>query len=135
MAREPRSGALEPEYLQRLLLCSLEAKKSAYCPYSRFPVGAALLTRDGRIFSGKGGSLGVPSLAACVREGDRRRRTERFIALGNSIRAPVILRRLGRPGGLQGSRKGHTGVLGEGINSLAACSVKGSWLRLPHSKS
>ncbi|XP_040843652.1 cytidine deaminase-like [Ochotona curzoniae] len=52
MAREPRSGALEPEYLQRLLLCSLEAKKSAYCPYSRFPVGAALLTRDGRIFSG-----------------------------------------------------------------------------------
>lgn len=52
MAQQPRSRALEPEHVQRLLLCSREAKKSAYCPYSRFPVGAALLTGDGRIFSG-----------------------------------------------------------------------------------
>lgn len=34
------------------MLCSQEAKKSAYCPYSHFPVGAALLTRDGKIFLG-----------------------------------------------------------------------------------
>ncbi|XP_047385348.1 cytidine deaminase isoform X1 [Sciurus carolinensis] len=52
MAQERPSCALEPEHVQRLLLSSREAKKSAYCPYSRFPVGAALLTRDGRIFSG-----------------------------------------------------------------------------------
>ncbi|XP_062046541.1 cytidine deaminase [Lepus europaeus] len=52
MAQQPLSRALEPEHVQRLLLCSREAKKSAYCPYSRFPVGAALLTGDGRIFSG-----------------------------------------------------------------------------------
>ncbi|MBZ3882137.1 Cytidine deaminase [Sciurus carolinensis] len=51
MAQERPSCALEPEHVQRLLLSSREAKKSAYCPYSRFPVGAALLTRDGRIFS------------------------------------------------------------------------------------
>ncbi|XP_066872218.1 cytidine deaminase isoform X2 [Kogia breviceps] len=52
MAQKSPRPALEPEHVQRLLLSSREAKKSAYCPYSRFPVGAALLTGDGRIFSG-----------------------------------------------------------------------------------
>jgi hypothetical protein len=61
MAHERPSCALEPEHVQRLLLSSREAKKSAYCPYSHFPVGAALLTGDGRIFSGKG-AIGSPTL-------------------------------------------------------------------------
>ncbi|XP_004850526.1 cytidine deaminase isoform X1 [Heterocephalus glaber] len=52
MAQDRRTCALEPEHVQRLLLSSREAKKSAYCPYSHFPVGAALLTGDGLIFSG-----------------------------------------------------------------------------------
>ncbi|KAF0875630.1 cytidine deaminase [Hyaena hyaena] len=52
MAQELPDCALEPELVQRLLLSCREAKKSAYCPYSHFRVGAALLTRDGRIFSG-----------------------------------------------------------------------------------
>ncbi|XP_070456519.1 cytidine deaminase [Equus przewalskii] len=52
MAQERASCALEPEQVQQLLLSCQEAKKSAYCPYSHFPVGAALLTLDGRIFSG-----------------------------------------------------------------------------------
>ncbi|XP_058994327.1 cytidine deaminase isoform X2 [Mustela lutreola] len=52
MAHERPAAALEPELVQRLLLSCREAKKSAYCPYSHFPVGAAILTRDGRIFSG-----------------------------------------------------------------------------------
>lgn len=53
MAQDCPSRALEPEHVQRLLLSSQEAKKSAYCPYSHFPVGAALLTGNGLIFSGK----------------------------------------------------------------------------------
>ncbi|XP_048206348.1 cytidine deaminase [Perognathus longimembris pacificus] len=52
MAQEPPSRALEPEHVQQLLRSSREAKKSAYCPYSHFRVGAALLTHDGRVFSG-----------------------------------------------------------------------------------
>uniref|UniRef100_A0A8C0QB44 cytidine deaminase n=6 Tax=Canidae TaxID=9608 RepID=A0A8C0QB44_CANLF len=52
MAHERPASALEPELVQRLLLSCQEAKKSAYCPYSHFPVGAAILTQDGRIFSG-----------------------------------------------------------------------------------
>lgn len=36
----------------RLIQKALEAQKNAYVPYSVFPVGAALLTADGEIFSG-----------------------------------------------------------------------------------
>lgn len=53
MAPKRPSCGLKPEQVQQLLLSSQEAKKSAYCPYSHFPVGAAVLTRSGRIFSGK----------------------------------------------------------------------------------
>ncbi|XP_066126330.1 cytidine deaminase isoform X1 [Saccopteryx bilineata] len=52
MAQNHPVCALDPKHVRRLLLLSQEAKKSAYCPYSHFPVGAALLTRDGKIFSG-----------------------------------------------------------------------------------
>ncbi|XP_014433859.2 cytidine deaminase isoform X2 [Pelodiscus sinensis] len=41
-----------PEQIELLVHICKEAKKSAYCPYSHFPVGAALLTCDGKIFSG-----------------------------------------------------------------------------------
>ncbi|XP_008836811.1 cytidine deaminase [Nannospalax galili] len=66
MAQERPSCALEPEHVQRLLLSSFEAKKSAYCPYSRFRVGAALLTRDGRIFSGCNIENACYSLGVCA---------------------------------------------------------------------
>uniref|UniRef100_A0A669QQE6 Cytidine deaminase n=1 Tax=Phasianus colchicus TaxID=9054 RepID=A0A669QQE6_PHACC len=42
---------LGSECLQLLLRRCREAKDCAYCPYSRFPVGAALLTAGGEIFS------------------------------------------------------------------------------------
>ncbi|XP_046556682.1 cytidine deaminase-like [Haliotis rubra] len=45
-----------PEYseeqLQSLLEKSHEMKKMAYCPYSKFRVGAALLTADGKVLTG-----------------------------------------------------------------------------------
>jgi cytidine deaminase len=37
---------------QKLIEEALEARKAAYAPYSEFAVGAALLTRAGRIFRG-----------------------------------------------------------------------------------
>ncbi|XP_077116401.1 cytidine deaminase isoform X2 [Ranitomeya variabilis] len=43
---------LEPELIQRLIQKSQEAKAFAHCPYSRFRVGAALLSPDGKIFLG-----------------------------------------------------------------------------------
>ncbi len=35
-----------------LIRTATDAARHAYCPYSGFPVGAALLTRDGRVFTG-----------------------------------------------------------------------------------
>lgn len=37
---------------EALIKSALEARKSSYCPYSGFAVGAALLTDDGEIFTG-----------------------------------------------------------------------------------
>ncbi|NXW03675.1 CDD deaminase, partial [Fregetta grallaria] len=53
-------GWPQGECLQLLLRRSQEAKTHAYCPYSRFPVGAALLTASGEIFSGKPGQCDPP---------------------------------------------------------------------------
>lgn len=43
---------LAPVLTQRLIEKALEAQKKAYAPYSRFPVGAAILAEDGRVFMG-----------------------------------------------------------------------------------
>lgn len=37
---------------ERLIETAVHAQKRAYCPYSRYPVGAAVLTDGGRVFSG-----------------------------------------------------------------------------------
>lgn len=37
---------------QELVALALEARKKAYAPYSHHPVGAALLTKDGTIYTG-----------------------------------------------------------------------------------
>lgn len=37
---------------ERLIHMALEAREKAYVPYSKFKVGAALATSDGRIFTG-----------------------------------------------------------------------------------
>ncbi len=56
-----------------LIQAALEAQKKAYVPYSVFPVGAALLTTDGEIFSGcnvENASYGLTICAersACVK--------------------------------------------------------------------
>lgn len=45
------SGSLSEAY-QQLLAAAKETMENSYSPYSRFPVGAALLTDDGHIFTG-----------------------------------------------------------------------------------
>ena len=37
---------------RELLRLAIEARKNAYCPYSHFPVGAALLCADGSVYTG-----------------------------------------------------------------------------------
>ncbi|XP_064353161.1 cytidine deaminase [Dromaius novaehollandiae] len=61
-----QGSAAEAERLRELLRSSREAKAAAYCPYSRFAVGAALLTAGGRIFSGCNVENACYSLGVCA---------------------------------------------------------------------
>jgi cytidine deaminase len=52
MTEDTRTRILEPETARELLRRAVEARTNAYAPYSGFPVGAALLDEEGRIFTG-----------------------------------------------------------------------------------
>lgn len=43
---------LAPVVIRQLLEKARKAQAQAYAPYSRFPVGAAILAEDGRVFAG-----------------------------------------------------------------------------------
>jgi cytidine deaminase len=43
---------MTPPEQQELIASALDAQKRAFCPYSNFPVGAALRTASGRIYQG-----------------------------------------------------------------------------------
>ncbi|KAM8927878.1 cytidine deaminase [Pelodytes ibericus] len=45
-------STLDLKVVQRLVCASREAKSLAHCPYSKFRVGAALLTKDGKVYLG-----------------------------------------------------------------------------------
>jgi len=52
--------------VQKMRVVAKAAAENAYCPYSKFPVGAAVLTDDGEVFSGcnvENASLGLTMCA------------------------------------------------------------------------
>lgn len=52
MSEHNPAALLDPDTARNLLEQAKAARMHAYAPYSRFPVGAALLARDGRVFTG-----------------------------------------------------------------------------------
>ncbi|WP_366924137.1 cytidine deaminase [Metallumcola ferriviriculae] len=65
---------------QQLITAALLAQKNAYVPYSKFPVGAAVLTKSGKVFTGcnvENASYGSTTcaertaIAKAVSEGER----------------------------------------------------------------
>ncbi|MBI5241520.1 MAG: cytidine deaminase [Elusimicrobia bacterium] len=52
--------------ITRLIETAITAQKGAYCPYSRYRVGAAVLTETGRIFSGANVENASYGLSICA---------------------------------------------------------------------
>ena len=83
-------NAIPETKLSELFDAALQASKMSYSPYSKFPVGAAILTADGRVFTGcnvENRSYGLTNCAErtaifkAVSEGEKR-----FVAV--AIAAP-----------------------------------------------
>ena len=52
-SKKKSSASLPEDTVKKLVELSHKAKNQAHCPYSKFRVGAALLSRDDRMFTGK----------------------------------------------------------------------------------
>lgn len=57
------------DQLQAMIDAALAARDIAYAPYSNHPVGAAVLTRDGRIFAGCNVENAAYPLGQCAEAG------------------------------------------------------------------
>lgn len=80
-----------------LLQAALRARGHAYAPYSAYPVGAALLAADGRIFAGcnvenacypVGACAETGAISAMVAAGSRRMAAMLIVAEGRSLVTP-----------------------------------------------
>ncbi|MBK9334810.1 MAG: cytidine deaminase [Ignavibacteria bacterium] len=56
---------LQPDY-NKLIEYSIKARKFSYSPYSKFSVGAAVLTKDNKIFTGANIECASYSLCICA---------------------------------------------------------------------
>lgn len=74
------AALLHPDTARSLLDQARAARAHAYAPYSSFPVGAALLARDGRVFTGVNVENASYGLANCAE------RTAIFKAVSEGVR-------------------------------------------------
>lgn len=88
---------MTPNQQHNLIKKAVEARRQAYAPYSHFAVGAALLTREGRIFQGcnvENASFGLTlcaertALAGAISAGYRRFTALAVVARGKTAPMP-----------------------------------------------
>jgi len=58
--------SLNPMDWEALIAAAAAARANAYAPYSRFPVGAAILMEDGSIHAAANVENGIPALSICA---------------------------------------------------------------------
>ena len=51
------SDQISDKTIQKLISAAVSVKENAYCPYSNFRVGSAVLCEDGSIFTGKSNNV------------------------------------------------------------------------------
>jgi cytidine deaminase len=61
-----RAHGLSRVRLKALVLAAKSARRKAYCPYSHHPVGAAVLTDSGRVFTGANVENASYGLSLCA---------------------------------------------------------------------
>ena len=66
MAKKPSGKNERGNWKLRLIEAAKAAQKKAYCPYSRYPVGAAVLTDSGRLYTGCNVENASFGLAMCA---------------------------------------------------------------------
>jgi cytidine deaminase len=96
MRKRPRRFRLWKSTQDRLIHAARQAQKMAYCPYSRYPVGAAVLTASGRIFAGCNVENASFGLSLCA----ERAAVGTAVSHGQKgIRAIAVVARSARPCG------------------------------------
>ncbi|MCM2266976.1 MAG: cytidine deaminase [Elusimicrobiales bacterium] len=66
MAKKASKKSSKSAARRKLIDAAKAAQKNAYCPYSRYPVGAAVLTDNGRIYTGCNVENASFGLAICA---------------------------------------------------------------------
>lgn len=79
---------IDPQQLQDMVGKAMEARDQAYCPYSEYKVGAAILTESGQIFSGCNVENASYSVTICA----ERTAITKAVSEGNrKIKAVVVI--------------------------------------------
>jgi cytidine deaminase len=101
--------ALTATELHTLSSFSSAAKSTAYCPYSKFRVGATILTTDGQYISGANVENASYPVGTCAER----------VALGKAV--TDLAMQVGGGGGFKEWKKGKDGV-GRGFKALAVAT-------------